>query len=40
MTVLFLACLVPGIIDALLPLWDPKRQSWHDKAVGTVVFDA
>jgi uncharacterized RDD family membrane protein YckC len=26
-------------IDALWPLWDRKRQSWHDKAARTVVVD-
>ena len=26
------------IIDMLFPLWDPKRQTLHDKIVGTVVL--
>jgi uncharacterized RDD family membrane protein YckC len=30
--------LVPGLLDALAPLWDRRRQAWHDKAVGTVVI--
>jgi uncharacterized RDD family membrane protein YckC len=28
---------LPGLIDVLFPLWDPKRQTLHDKAVGSVV---
>lgn len=28
---------VPGIIDALWPLWDGRQQSWHDKTVRSVV---
>lgn len=28
---------VPGILDVLWPLWDEKRQTWHDKAVRSVV---
>jgi uncharacterized RDD family membrane protein YckC len=30
---------VPFILDGLSPLWDKKRQAWHDKVVGTVVVD-
>jgi uncharacterized RDD family membrane protein YckC len=26
-------------IDSVWPLWDPKRQSFHDKAARTVVVD-
>ena len=37
--VLFLLCIVPGVIDLLFPLWDPKRQTLHDKAANTVVVD-
>lgn len=36
---LWLACLIPGIIDVLFPLWDDKRQTIHDKAAGSVVID-
>ena len=28
---------VPGILDLLWPIWDPERQSWHDKLVNSVV---
>ncbi len=31
---------IPGILDSLWPLWDGQRQSWHDKAVSTIVVDA
>jgi uncharacterized RDD family membrane protein YckC len=37
---LFVACVIPGIVDSLSPLWDPRRQSWHDKVAHSVVFDA
>lgn len=30
---------VPYIIDNLSPLWDKRRQAWHDKAAGTIVVD-
>ncbi len=30
---------IPGILDVLSPLWDPRRQTWHDKALDTVVVD-
>jgi uncharacterized RDD family membrane protein YckC len=29
---------IVGLIDMLFPLWDPKRQTLHDKVVGTVVL--
>jgi len=29
---------LPWIVDMLFPLWDPKRQTLHDKATGTVVI--
>jgi uncharacterized RDD family membrane protein YckC len=28
---------VGGFLDWLWPLWDPRRQAWHDKVAGTVV---
>ncbi len=28
---------LPGLLNALSPLWDTKRQAWHDHAVGSVV---
>ena len=38
-TVLFwVLLLIPGLLDALSPLWDAKRLAWHDKAVGSVVI--
>jgi uncharacterized RDD family membrane protein YckC len=37
--VLFILCIVPGVIDVLFPLWDPKKQTLHDKAAGTVVVE-
>lgn len=40
MTDVFMICLyVPYIIDSLAPLWDSRRQSWHDKVAHTVVVD-
>jgi uncharacterized RDD family membrane protein YckC len=35
---LWAALFVPGIINVLSPLWDRKRQAWHDHAVGSVVI--
>ena len=45
-----LVALVPGfvpfvgfvwtLVDNLWPLWDPRRQALHDKAVNSVVVDA
>lgn len=37
--VLFLLCFIPGVVDMLFPLWDPKRQTLHDKAANTLVID-
>ena len=37
--VLWILCYIPGVIDALFPLWDPKRQTLHDKAANTLVID-
>ena len=28
---------LPSLLDVLWPLWDPQRQTWHDKAAGSVV---
>jgi uncharacterized RDD family membrane protein YckC len=36
-SVLWIAFYLPGIIDLLFPLWDPKKQTLHDKAVRSVV---
>ena len=38
--VLFFLFYVPGIVDYLWPLWDPKRQALHDKVAGRVVVVA
>jgi uncharacterized RDD family membrane protein YckC len=35
--VLWLMLIVPGVLDVLWPLWDPKKQTIHDKLVGSVV---
>jgi uncharacterized RDD family membrane protein YckC len=34
-----LACGIPLLLDYLSPLWDQKRQAWHDKVVRSVVVD-
>jgi uncharacterized RDD family membrane protein YckC len=34
------AFIFPAFIDGLWPLWDRRRQSWHDKAVRSVVVNA
>jgi len=31
--------LLPGLLDVLWPLWDDRHQTWHDKAVRSVVVD-
>jgi uncharacterized RDD family membrane protein YckC len=38
-SVLWWLLLLPGLLDVLSPLWDARRQTWHDKAVGSVVVD-
>lgn len=38
--VLFVACLVPGIVNALFPLWDAQKQTLHDKVVKSQVVMA
>jgi uncharacterized RDD family membrane protein YckC len=37
--VFYVVLVVPYIIDNLSPLWDARRQAWHDKVVHTVVVD-
>lgn len=32
-----IVCFIPLVIDYLSPLWDPRRQAWHDKAAHSVV---
>ena len=29
--------ILPGLLDVLWPMWDPKKQTLHDKMVGSVV---
>jgi uncharacterized RDD family membrane protein YckC len=36
--VLGVAFLFPLFLDGLWPLWDQKRQAWHDKVVRSVVI--
>ena len=33
-------CGIISLIDGLAPLWDNKRQAWHDKMANSVVVDA
>jgi uncharacterized RDD family membrane protein YckC len=35
--VLSILCYIPVIIDYLSPLWDTRRQAWHDKTAHSVV---
>lgn len=35
---LWVLLIVPGLLDVLWPLWDPKKQTLHDKLVGSVVI--
>jgi uncharacterized RDD family membrane protein YckC len=37
---LFYTFIIPGVLNALSPLWDARRQGWHDKAVRSVVVNA
>jgi len=30
---------IPYLLDSLAPLWDKRRQSWHDKVAHSVVVD-
>ena len=34
-----IALFIPYIVDSLAPLWDRRRQSWHDKVAHSVVVD-
>jgi uncharacterized RDD family membrane protein YckC len=39
-TIVFsIALVVPYLLDSLAPLWDRRRQSWHDKVAHSVVVD-
>ena len=35
--ILWALLIIPGLLDVLWPLWDPKKQTLHDKLVGSVV---
>ncbi|MCA1839541.1 MAG: RDD family protein [Actinomycetota bacterium] len=37
--VAFLTCGIGGILDGIWPLFDAKRQAWHDKFAKTLVID-
>jgi uncharacterized RDD family membrane protein YckC len=39
-SILWAVLYIPGIVDVLFPLWDPKRQTIHDKAARSVVVVA
>lgn len=34
-----LAAYIPYVLDNLAPLWDKRRQAWHDKVAHSVVID-
>ena len=36
--VLLFLLVIPWVLDMLFPLWDPRRQTLHDKATNTVVI--
>jgi uncharacterized RDD family membrane protein YckC len=38
--VLFLPFGIPGLINGLSPLWDRRRQAWHDKIANSVVVNS
>ncbi|MGC1237587.1 MAG: RDD family protein [Acidimicrobiales bacterium] len=39
-TTLFdLLFVIPFVLDSLAPLWDARRQAWHDKVAHSVVID-
>ena len=37
--VFYVVLLIPYILDNLSPLWDARRQAWHDHVVHSVVVD-
>lgn len=37
---LWYVAVIPGLLNVLWPLWDRKRQAWHDKVANSVVVDA
>jgi uncharacterized RDD family membrane protein YckC len=39
-TIVFTVCLIiPFLLDSLAPLWNGRKQTWHDRVVGSVVID-
>ena len=34
----FTLAILASLLDGLWPLWDPRRQAWHDKTAGSVVL--
>ena len=40
MGVFWVLVYIPGLVNLLWPLWDPQRQSWHDKLANSVVVTA
>ncbi len=36
---LYILFVIPALIDGLMPLWDPKKQSIHDKVAKSIVID-
>lgn len=40
MTTLFWLLWIPALLDGLWPLWDKRRQTWHDKVASTLVVNA
>ena len=39
MTVFYIFLVIPYVLDNLAPLWDKRRQAWHDKVAGSIVVD-
>jgi uncharacterized RDD family membrane protein YckC len=37
--VFYVVLVIPYIIDSLSPLWDSRRQAWHDHVVHSVVVE-
>lgn len=38
--VVWYVLVIPGLLNVLWPLWDRKRQAWHDMVANSVVVDA
>jgi uncharacterized RDD family membrane protein YckC len=39
MQLFYVLLLIPYVLDNLSPLWDARRQAWHDKVVHSVVVE-